>query len=135
MIKTRAASFGGACSIYHGGANCPGNGVENGNAKSIPVPTVIRRGIMTRVCSETLSIDRSISNVLGQVGVNINDTASIQKIQKLFNIYNPGRDYNDAVIDGLLELFQKARERGLSNKDAWGLANYALCLAPTFELL
>ena len=131
LIQSRAGSFGGTCSMFF--ENCPGEAYANADASNLPKANVIRRGMMTKVCSEITSYDRSIFNVLGHIGMSPSDNITNEKLSRLFGIYNQGRDISSSALLDLQNLNTKSRQVGMSQIDLWRFINYAFCISPTFE--
>lgn len=135
LIDRQPASFGGPCVPYEGGAACPGDRLINRNAPVLPLPSVTRRGFFIRACQEILSIDVAVTNVLGKVGLNTASVATSQNIDKLVNLFTPGRMVDGETIGSLIQIHMMAKTQSLSDLEAWRFTVLSLCSAITLELL
>lgn len=101
-----------------------------------PLPSVPRRGLITKTCQEVLSINDSVMNVLVQATINQpTSPPSEVNIQKLFNTMNPTIPINPAVTNKLIALHQEAEiNKSLPPLEAWRFVIYTLCISPTFEM-
>jgi hypothetical protein len=109
---------------------------EDASAPVHPIPSVPRRGVLTKACQEILSLDTAVTNALTFASLTSSSTANEVNIEKLFTAMNPSLVINSTVSSGLINLHTEAKTiHALSDIEAWQMVIYALCVSPTFELI
>lgn len=72
---------------------CPFN--QNGQiliGSARPAPNTIRSGLIEKTCSEVLSIDRAVDNVLGQIGRSRTSPVTVDEVQAVWEVFLPGKE-------------------------------------------
>lgn len=140
LVRNQIASFGGPCYRYD--YTCPG-GVAGGRSEvatnhyglGSPLSNAMRSGFKIRVCDEVLQVDRAVTNALTNAGLVEASAANETTIKALAGIVTPGRPLDTEVITALVAVFDTAKAKSLSNRDAWRFTIFPLCVSSLTERL
>ncbi len=131
QIERKPGFFGGSCTEKYEG--CAGNEEDNNNGSMKPTTNVARRGYMLKVCKLILGRSVAVSNALAKAGLNTSSTASASNISKLYDIFYPGQDADQAAVDSLISVYSSSRSTGQSTANSWRNTMYVMCASPLFE--
>ena len=135
-MKSEAGFMGGKATHYEFYTS-PSIAAKQADADALvhPLASVPRRGVMTKTCQEVLSINSAVMNLLTRSKIFVTSPPTEANIGKVFNTMNPTTPINTTVSNGLIGLFQEAKNnQSMSDTDAWRFVIYTLCVSPTFEL-
>jgi chitodextrinase len=136
LILNQVGAMGGPCGHHDGTGQCPGLGTISLEAQMTPAPSVARRGYLTRICQEVLSLhSNGITNALARAGVTAAAPGNATNVAKIYGLFFVGRTPTTAVSNALVNLHAQAIARPLPSTEAWRLVINAVCDAAGVDSL
>ena len=137
-VTSQYESFGGSESLHESTTirNIDYRGNSNLlNASPSPRVSIIRSGYIQKFCDDTLSVSKSVENLLLKAGLTVSSPVNLQNVDSVFELFSPGRPATPALLQSLVDIGQAATSNGQSNTDAWRYLILPLCTSGIMELI
>lgn len=143
LISDNPNLFGGFCHELDPDCIKIANSHElSKNSKNLTAANSLRSGYLSRVCSEVLSYDNAVVNVLNLAGLTVSSSFTDSNIKSVWNEMIPTSTLGNVlsteeqvVLDSLKVLQADALSKGQSNTAQWRAILSVICESPLMEAI